>query len=127
MYDMLPFPSITAKTPEEQIAELTSYLIQFKETLEFLLANISVENLSQELVQELNDLGAGIASNVEEQENQLSQIASKTITVSDVINSEAYKASVKSEVSKTKFSVNFETGELEYTFDEEDKETEDNG
>lgn len=115
MYDMLPFPSVTAKTPEEQVGELTNYLIQFKETLEFILANISVENLSQELIQKLNDLGADVEKNAEERDEQLSQIANKSLTVSDVINSEGFKTSVQSEISKIKFTVNTETGNLEYT------------
>ena len=119
MYDMLPFPSVTAKTPEEQVAELTNYLIQFKETLEFILGNISVENLSKDLIDKLNELGAGISSNVEEQAEQLSQIANKTLTVSDVINSEVFKTAVQSEVGKIEFSVNMETGNLEYTIEKE--------
>jgi hypothetical protein len=114
MYDMLPFPSVTGKTPEEQVAELTNYLIQFKETLEFILGNISVENLSQELIQKLNDLGADVVKNSEERDEQLSQIANKSLTVSDVINSEGFKASIQSEISKIKFTVNMETGNLEY-------------
>jgi hypothetical protein len=115
MYDMLPFPSVTSKTPEEQVAELTNYLIQFKETLEFILGNISVDNLSQELVQKLNDLGADIVKDRDEQDAQLSQIANKSLTVSDVINSDSFKTSVQSQISKIKFTVNMDTGNLEYT------------
>ena len=119
MYDMLPFPSVTGKTPEEREAELINYLIQFKETLEFILGNISVENLSQELIQKLNELGADVVKNTEERDEQLSQIASKALTVSDVINSEGFKISVQnsaqSAVSNIKFTVNMDTGNLEYT------------
>ena len=115
MFDMLPFPSVTAKTPEGQVAELTNYLIQFKETLEFILGNISADNLSQELIQKLNDLGADVVKDTEEQNEQLSQIANKSLTVSDVINSEGFKTSVQSQISKIKFSVNIDTGNLEYT------------
>lgn len=115
MYDMLPFPSVTAKTPEEQVVELTNYLIQFKETLEFILGNISVDNLSPELVQKLNDLGADVVTSAEEQTEQLSQIASKSLTVSDVINSDSFKTSVQSQISNIKFTVNMDTGNLEYT------------
>lgn len=50
MYDRLPFPHITATKPEEQIAQLKDYLIQFKEDLEFVLAEIS-ENASQKNVE----------------------------------------------------------------------------
>ena len=41
MYDMLPFPNITSKTAEEQVAEINNYLIQFKESLEFILTSIA--------------------------------------------------------------------------------------
>lgn len=46
MFDRLPFPHITATKPEEQIAQLKDYLIQFKEELEFILVEMS-ENISQ--------------------------------------------------------------------------------
>lgn len=115
MFDMLPFPSVTGKTPEEREAELINYLIQFKETLEFILGNISVDNLSQELVQRLNELGADVVTSSEEQTEQLSQIANKSLSVSDVLNSKAFETSVQSQISKIKFSVNTSTGNLEYS------------
>lgn len=115
MYDMLPFPTITTKTPEEQVAELTSYLIQFKEDLEFILANISVENLSQDLVNRLNDLGADIVKDTAEREEQINQLANKALTVSDVLNSSSFKSAVQGEIKTIKFSVNTNTGNLEYT------------
>ena len=113
MYDMLPFPRNTGRTPEEQIAEINLYLIQFKETLEFILTNISTNNLSDELIAKLNSLGAEIEksnNNVEEQMQQV--VSSKTLTVSDVVNSDAFKVAVETSVN---FTVNFDTGELEYT------------
>jgi hypothetical protein len=115
MYDMLPFPTVISKTPEEQVAELTNYLVQFKESLEFILANISVENLSQELINRLNDLGADIVKDTAEREEQINQIAQKTLTVSDVINSDSFKTAVQGEIENIKFSVNMNTGNLEYT------------
>ena len=39
--DIFPFPSVKGKTPEEQIPEILNYLVQFKETLEFTLAELS--------------------------------------------------------------------------------------
>lgn len=113
MYDMLPFPRTVGNTPEEKIAEINNYLIQFKETLEFILTNISTDNLSEELVAQLNSLGVEIEksnNNVDEQMQQV--VASKTLTVSDVVNSEAFKMAVETAVE---FTVNFDTGELEYT------------
>lgn len=41
MMDIFPFPSVKGKTPEEQIPEILNYLVQFKETLEFELAELS--------------------------------------------------------------------------------------
>lgn len=92
MYDILPFPNITATNAEEQVAQINNYLIQFKETLEFVLMNISVENLSPELKKELIALGANIEINNAEHNEQMQQIASKTLTVSDVINSAEFSA-----------------------------------
>lgn len=115
MYDMLPFPNLNGQTTEEQVAQINNYLIQFKETLEFILTNISTENLSQDLVERLNTLGADIVKSVEERDDQMMQVASNSITVSDVINSPAFSSAVKSEVTDVKFTVNFDTGNLEYT------------
>ena len=77
MLDLLPFPIVKGDTPEKQISELVSYLIQFKETLEFALMNISTENLSPELVNKLNELGAGIEKSNMDREESLGQISSK--------------------------------------------------
>ena len=112
MYDMLPFLNTTSKTPEEQVGEITSYLMQFKETLEFILTNIGIDNLSDDLVNKLNILGADIEKTNTVKEEELQQVSSKMLTVSDVINSDAFKAALTNEY---KFTVNFETGNLEYT------------
>jgi hypothetical protein len=90
--------------------------VQFKETLEFALTNISTDNLSGDLISQLNTLGADIKSSNEERDDQLQQVASKSITVSDVLNSASYKASLQAVEDKipSKFTINFETGNLEY-------------
>lgn len=112
MYDMLPFPMIVGKTPEERISDVINYLIQFKETLEFILTNISTDNLSNELVSKLNSLGLQIEKNNQNIEEQMQRGTGKTLTVSDVINSDAFKEAIEQSVE---FTVNYETGELEYT------------
>ena len=115
MLDIFPFPRITADTPEKQILELTNYLVQFKETLEFALTNISTENLSPDLVKKLTNLGVNTSN--ADREEELAQIKSKSgITVSDVINSVSFNEAIKDEISKVKFTVNPDTGHLEYTF-----------
>lgn len=93
MYDMLPFPNITATDPREQASQINNYLIQFKETLEFILTNISVDNLSAELIDKLNSLGAEVEKTQVDREEELQQVSNRMITVSDVVNSEAFKAS----------------------------------
>lgn len=127
MVDMFPFPRINGNAPEkEQISELISYLIQFKETLEFALMNISDENLSADLVKKLNALGADIQQNKKDREDEVAQVTSKALTVYDVINSELFKEAIlEAQGYYTEFQVNFETGELEYTTLK--KEEEDNG
>ena len=153
MYDMLPFPNITATNVAEQTAQINNYLIQFKETLEFILTNISTENLSAELVAKLNSLGAEIEKTTEEATEQIQQVSNKAITVYDVINSDAFNAAVpqkylvsaeqiqtatepgginiyaikdasnkvsqftvrNGETPNVVFTVNFDTGNLEYT------------
>ena len=50
MIDLLPFPRLSSSTPEKQIEDLYEYLIQLKEELEFILGNISKENLSSDLL-----------------------------------------------------------------------------
>lgn len=115
MYDMLPFPNIIGGKPEEQIAQINNYLIQFKETLEFILTNISTDNLSQDLIGKLNTLGANIEKNNEDTTDQLQQVSNKALTVSDVINSSAFDLAVDRKISNIEFTVNYNTGNLEYT------------
>jgi ACT domain-containing protein len=115
MVDMFPFPRIDGNTPEKQISELVSYLIQFKEALEFALMNISDENLSDSLVKKLNELGADIKRSNEDRENEITQISVNTLTIADVCESERLRETIEEQISNFGFAVNFETGELEYT------------
>lgn len=89
MYDILPFPNITATEPEEQIVQINNYLLQLKEELEFILTNISTENLSQEL---LKAITSGVKSDgfTTEQLSMVQQMAGKGISISDVVNSKEF-------------------------------------
>ena len=95
MYDLFEYPTITSTEPEEQVKELVHYLVQFKEALEFALANISTDNLSADLVSKLNALGADVKRSNEEREEQIQQVVKNGLTANDVINSEVYKASIQ--------------------------------
>jgi len=122
MYDILPFPNITATDAKEQVAQINNYLIQFKETLEFILTNISVDNLSQDLIDKLNSLGAEVEKTQVVREEELQQVSNRMISVSDVLNSPAYQkdreeleANLPSAtITAMNLRVNYETGELEY-------------
>lgn len=115
MYDMLPFPNINGVTTEEIVFQINTYLTQFKETLEFILNDISVENLSPELVTKLNDLGANVEKTTEENQDQLSQMSNKMLTTSDIVNSPSFQVALNTKIGNIKFNVNFNTGNLEYT------------
>lgn len=74
MMDMFPFPRITGNTPDEKIDSLLNYLIQFKETLEYALKDISMDNLSPELTKKLEALGADIEQTKSEKEEEIAQV-----------------------------------------------------
>ncbi len=115
MMDLLTFPRITGDTPEKQIEELVNYLIQTKEALEFILQNISSENLSPELINRLNELGANIKKSDTDREEALAQLSKNNVlSIYDVLNSELFKSEVKNTVSNIKFTINFDNGYLEY-------------
>ena len=115
MLDMFPFLRLTGNTPEEQIASIVDYLIQFKETLEYAINDISTDNLSPELIKKLNDLGADIEKTKNESEEEIAQVSVNTLTISDVCESEQFKSAIVSETSKyVSFTINFDTGHLEY-------------
>lgn len=115
MIDILPFPRMIGNNADERLSELYNYLIQFKETLEFVLANISTENLSPDLVNKLNELGAGIEKNSEELENNVAQLSVNSLTIYEVCESDLLKSTIKKEINETvNIKVNYETGHLEY-------------
>ena len=105
MYDMLPFPNITATTTEEQVSQINNYLIQFKETLEFILQNISVDNLSSDLINKLNALGSDIEKSHVEREEEIQQVSGKMLSVADVINSSMYQTDVSARIEANKITV----------------------
>ena len=117
MQDIFPFPRIVGNTSEEKIAHLVDYLIRFKEILEFALGNISIENLSPELVKKLNEFGANIQQSREDKEEEFAQLTINTLTISDVCESQQFKnALIKNLVIK----VNYDTGHLEYGLPDEE-------
>lgn len=130
-FDTLPFPNITAKDAEERSKQTVDYLIQFKEELEFILNSIVS-----------GDYGRLLSQPTQNTQTIVSTAREESLTVAEVVNSAAFKASINSikeqtleavpEEVKTKvvellpaevekhmpdiaFTVNFENGNLEYT------------
>lgn len=98
MYDILPFPNITATDAKEQMSQINNYLIQLKEELEFILTNISADNLSPELLSQIRSLGADVKTTREEQVDATQQITQRMVSVSDVVDSQLFKDSTISGV-----------------------------
>ncbi len=119
MQDIFPFLRITGSTSKEQVLQLADYITQFKEILEFTLRNITVENLSPDLVNKLNELGADIQKAKDDKEEEFAQLTGSTLTISDVCESNQFKDAVNKELSGT-FTVNYDTGHLEYGLPDEE-------
>lgn len=90
MFDILPSPNITAKDAEERSKQTVDYLIRLKEELEFVLSNLTEDNLSTELVQTIHSSGANNVASVDE--DYMQQMAQSGLKISDVINSEVFKS-----------------------------------
>ena len=95
MRDLLPFPMIRGKLPETQVEELVTYLVRLKEELEFILSNISEDNLSEGLKKRLNSLGESIGANTAKSEDELLQVTSKIMSVRDIVGSDVFKEAVR--------------------------------
>ena len=52
----LPFPPILNGEPEEQIQLIYNYLFQLKESLEFTIDNIGSDNLSTQLIGQIETI-----------------------------------------------------------------------
>lgn len=100
---MLPILSLTGSTIGEQVRQIELFLYQLRESLEFELSDIDTGNLSPALRGELEKLGVSIEETkktAEESQERSGTTANRMITISDVINSELYKASQDALVKK---------------------------
>lgn len=86
---------IRGKLPETQVEELVTYLVRLKEELEFILSNISEDNLSEGLKKRLNSLGESIGANTAKSEDELLQVTSKIMSVRDIVGSDVFKEAVR--------------------------------
>ena len=100
MRDLLPFPMLRSTTPERQIEELVIYLVQLKEELEFILSNISEDNLSETLRKRLEGLGVSIGASNKNRKDELLQVTARLISVRDVVGSDVFKEAVKNIINE---------------------------
>lgn len=100
MRDLLPFPMLRTRTPETQIEELVTYLVRLKEELEFILSNISEDNLSEGLKKKLEKLGVDIGASDSRREDELLQVTSKIMSVRDIVGTDVFKEAVRDIINK---------------------------
>lgn len=107
MFDTLPFPNMTAKDAEERSRQTIDYLLQLREELVFILDSIVSGEYGKVATQ---------TSQKQLEEIIVNASSKDTLTVAEVINSAAFKAAMRSVEEKipTDFTINFETGNLEY-------------
>lgn len=87
MFEFLPHPDIKAKSLEDLTMQTNDYLFRLKESLEFMLMSIDIENLSPEFRSKLDSIGVDIQTTNDLREDGMAQMASNALTVEDVINS----------------------------------------
>lgn len=122
MESMLPFPSFTANDPTGKLRQIETFLWQLREHLELALTDIGVDNFSPAFRMELEAIGVQMESaktNAEESQQRVERVSNEQLTVSDVLNSEAYKKSIeaakKEVVSTTASCITFQDGtRIEY-------------
>jgi hypothetical protein len=91
---------LRSTTPETQIEELVVYLVQLKEELEFILSNISEDNLSEALRKRLEGLGVSIGASNKNRKDELLQVTSRLVSVRDVVGSDVFKEAVKNIINE---------------------------
>jgi hypothetical protein len=91
---------LRATTPERQIEELVVYLVQLKEELEFILSNISEDNLSEALRKRLEGLGVSIGASDTRREDELQQVTSKILSARDIVGTDVFKEAVRDIINK---------------------------
>ena len=86
----IPFPNISGNTSAEKIEQLIVYLIQLKEELEYILSNISLDNLSSDVIEKIESANVNIKKTENTQEEQIQQLLNYVLTVDDVLNSKSF-------------------------------------
>jgi hypothetical protein len=83
---------------------IVEYILKLKESLEFILNDIGIDNLSKDVIDVLRKVDNSLSRIDEENGENIQQLNSKT--VSDVVNSDALKNEILS------YRVDLSTGKL---------------
>ncbi|MBR2408916.1 MAG: hypothetical protein IKB07_08170 [Lachnospiraceae bacterium] len=103
MEHLIPYPNFRAADERSKVRQIEDYLYQLRETLELALTDIGPMNFSAAFRMELSNLGMemqSVQTNAEESQQRVEKVSTSQLTVSDVLNSEAYKESLKSVMSE---------------------------
>ena len=98
MEHLIPYPNFRAADERNKIKQMEDYLYQLREALELSLTDIGPMNFSAAFRLELERIGMemeNVQTNAEESQQRVEQVSGAQITVSDVLNSEAYKKSIE--------------------------------
>ena len=99
MEHLIPFPNFRAADERNKIKQMEDYLYQLREALELSLTDIGPSNFSAAFRLELQRMGMemqNVQTNSEESKQRVEKVSGAQLSVSDVLNSEAYKASIES-------------------------------
>lgn len=97
MEHLIPVPNFRAADEKAKIRQMEDYFYQLREALELALTDIGPANFSVAFRTELQNLGMemqNVQTNAEESQQRVERVSGAQITVNDVLNSEAYKASI---------------------------------
>lgn len=103
MEHLIPFPNFRAGDDKNKLRQMEDYLYQLREALELSLTDIGPSNFSAAFRMELERIGMemqNVQTNAEESQQRVEHVSGAQITVSDVLNSEAYKASIEAAKSE---------------------------
>lgn len=98
MEHLIPYPNFRAADERNKIKQMEDYLYQLREALELSLTDIGPMNFSAAFRLELERIGMemqNVQTDAEENHQRVEQVSGSQITVSDVLNSEAYKKSIE--------------------------------
>lgn len=87
----IPFPNVGGNNDTERIEQIVAYLLQLRDELDFILSNITLDNLSKEVLEKIESVNQNIKKTEETQEDQIQQVLNSVLKVDDVLNSKQFK------------------------------------